>query len=262
MRSATPPSPVAPGASLSPELPDDWRERVVAMIRGAAPLDAALFRGGPALSPVEQIGVYRDQYRLRLGDAVREEIPGLLRLWGDRADERIAAYLLASPSHTFTLDRVAFALPGWLEQSGAPDVEVDMARLDVAVTQCFTASDPRRIQTVDLGSRLVVQPPVRRLRLGWTVHRVRAAVTAGEPVPAPERQDVPLVVFRPNLRVRHLALPLAGWRLLGAFDTPRTPAEAIEQIVEAGVDPNELAPHLTEWFRVFAEGAILGPPAG
>ena len=58
-------------------LPADWQVRFVEMVRGAAPLEGTWFAGGQGLSPVEQIGVYRDQFRMRLGESLSAELPGL-----------------------------------------------------------------------------------------------------------------------------------------------------------------------------------------
>ena len=67
---------------MAHELPDDWRETFVEMVQGKRPLEADWFTGGPALSPMEQIEVYKNQYRLRLYDALVEEVPGLAHLLG------------------------------------------------------------------------------------------------------------------------------------------------------------------------------------
>ena len=63
-------------------LPPDWQARMVAMIRGAEPLEPDWFTGGPVLGPAEQIGVYRDQYRLRMWNTLVDEVPGTLALLG------------------------------------------------------------------------------------------------------------------------------------------------------------------------------------
>jgi len=245
-----------------PADPLDWRDAVVEMVRGAQPLDGALFHGGPSLTPTEQIGVYHRQYGLRLGDAVREEIVGLLHLLGDDADATIAAYLTARPPTSWTLNRAADALPDWLAAPGATGAQVDMARLDLAVTHAFEATDPLPLDVTTLGADpvLVLQPPVHRLHVSHDVHRVRAAIVTGTDPPPLAPGPHRLVVFRPGLRVRHYTVSAEAMSLLDALATPQPLSQAIDQAVASGADPDVLAAHLGEWFRIFAQGRIVGPP--
>src|SRR5688500_11772041 len=114
-------------------LPSDWQVVMAEMVRGAAPADGARFAGGPVLGPSEQIGIYREQYRLRMWDAFVEEIPGLRVLLGDDLERVVWGYLADCPPDSWTLARITNRLPGWLEAHGAPAAHVDMARLDAAV---------------------------------------------------------------------------------------------------------------------------------
>ena len=64
-------------------MPPDWQELMTEMIRGAAPLSGEWYTGSGSLTPEQQIGIYEEQFRLRMWDALLEEIPGLSRLLGD-----------------------------------------------------------------------------------------------------------------------------------------------------------------------------------
>lgn len=240
-------------------LPPDWREQFVDMIRGARPLDGAWFGGGPALSPLEQIGIYREQFRLRLGDAVREEIPGLAALLGDDVDDVIAAYLADHPPTSWTLNRVADRLADWLAARGAPAAQVEMARLDNAVQRGFEAANGVTLRPENLGDDPVLgwQPPVSLLHLTHTVHHVRAEIIAGRPPPEPEAKDVWLVVFRRGLRMRHLQLEAPAWALLAELREPSTVSAALARWMETVEEPEAHLGRLQEWFRLFAEHDLV-----
>lgn len=246
---------------MSQELPQDWQSRMVEMIRGTAPLDATWFAGGPALDPQRQIQVYRDQYRMRLLDALIEEVPGLCALLSpEERDELLLAYLREHPSRTWTLNRVADPLAGWLEARGAPLAQVEMARLDRAVQQGFEAADEAPLRPEDLAELppLRLQAHVSLLRLQHSVHRVRAAVLTGEPPPELETGDFPVVVFRRNLKMRHWEAPAGAWAILKGLDEGLDVGGAIEGAWARGLlDPARVAADVQDWFRAFAERELV-----
>lgn len=244
-------------------LPPDWQRRMIDMIRGATELDGTWFAGGPALSPVQQIGVYRTQYGLRLTDALRVEVPGLVRLLGDDLEPLLRAFLADHPSTSYTLNDIAVPLADWLERRGAPEAQVDMARLDRAVMAGFEAAEPVPLQADQLTATvpLVHAPPVTCLRLRTDVHRVRADAIAGRSGQGPTAVDVPLVVFRRGIRMRHLALDDLPWRLLCLFEQPTTLQEALGRLIADGADADRVAAGVGGWFRDFATQGLLQPAA-
>lgn len=228
---------------------------MVEMIRGAAPLDGAWFAGGPVLGPTEQIGVYRDQYRMRLGDALLEELPGWCAMVDEPQRGRVVeAYLAAHPSRTWTLNRVADAFAGWLEGGGAPVAQVEMARLDLAVQRGFEAAAGRPLRPEDLAEvpPLRLQPHARLLRFTHDVHRLRAAALAGEAPPPLTQGDFPLVIFRRGLQMRHWELPLGAWALLDGIARGLAVEAAVERALAEGLlDEGDLGARLSTWFRDF-----------
>jgi hypothetical protein len=243
------------------DLPEDWRARMLDMIRGVAPLDGEWFSGGPVCSPLDQIGIYAQQYRLRLHDALNVEVLGVRALVGDRADDLYARYLRAHPSQAWTLNRVADAFAGWLAEQ--PDVEpvvVEMARLDWAVQHGFEAADgeeldPARLMTLP---PLVLQPHVHLVRCTWNVHEVRSAALSREPLPALRQGDFPLVVFRRERWMRHWVAPLGLWGILEAIGEGLTVQRAIDRVFTRGwTTTEELAEHIGGWFRDLAERRLV-----
>ncbi len=245
-------------------LPEGWRRRVVDMIRGAMPLSGSWFRGGPGCTPEQQIGIYRDQYRLRLLGAIREEVLGLRHILGEEADTVLWRFVQEHPSRTWTLDRVADGLPEWLSrQPEGTAARVDMARLDAAVQRGFTAAEGELLTPSEIlggPARLGLAPHVTLLRLHTTVHEVRTALLTGVEPPAVREEPVLLVVFRRGIRMRHWAVSAAEYALLEGIARGLPLAQAIEEPVRTGViDGTKLASEIGGWFEAFAERRLLKP---
>ncbi len=243
---------------MAPEaLPPDWQDRMVEMIRGAEPLDDAWFTGGPVCTPMDQIGIYRRQYTLRLYDALLEEIPGLHHLMGADGEALLRRYLAARPSSSWTLNRVADRLPTWLEgQSDVDQATIEMAWLDRCVQAGFEAADGEPLDPATLATlpALALQPHVSLLRVGHNVHELRSAIlSGGDDGPELTTGDYPLVVFRRHLRMRHWVMPLGAWGVLDAIHQGATVPEALEQVFAAGwVSAEQLASEVQGWFREYA----------
>lgn len=240
-------------------LPEDWRETLVEMIRGAAPLDGAWFRGGPALRPDDQIHIYREQFWMRLGEAAAEDVPGLAALLGEALEPLLRTYLLDCPPQTWTLTHVTAGLAEWLERRGAPPEQVDMARLDRAVSEGFLAADPRPLVLAGADARLRLAPPVTLLRPRTPVHRLRSAAMLGEATPELVAGDHPLVIYRVDREMRHWEAPPHAWSLLAAFGAGASIAGAVAAAGEAGVPEEALATHIGAWFQAFGARGLLEP---
>jgi len=234
---------------------------MVAMIRGAEALRDDWFTGGPKLSPLEQISVYRRQFDLRIYDALIEEIPGLNTLLGDEAEAVLRPYIAACPPSTWTLNRIADALPAWLEQRSAPREQIEMAQLDLAIQAGFDAAWGKSIDPTELAQMppLRLQPHVRLLRLTHNVHWIRSRATTTEAeVPDLEVGDYPVVVFRRGIKMRHWELPLGSWAILEGVNRGLGVEGAIERAFDKGwLDPENLAANIEQWFADYAERNLL-----
>lgn len=253
---------------MAGELPPDWRERLVGMVLGREPPRSEWFTGGPVCTPDDQLGIYLRQVGLRLDEALLEEVPGLRHLWGDGplGPELRRRYLAEHPSRSWTLNRIADALPEWLaRQPDVPPEQVAMAWLDRAVQRGFDAADgvpldPAALATVP---RLALAPHVSLLRLAHNVHEIRSAALSGEAPPPLRRGEFALVVFRRGLRMRHWAVGAGPWLVLDAIAAGRPLAEAVEEPYRKGLlDPETLAAEVGDWFRAFAERGLLQARGG
>lgn len=247
----------------SDEVPDAWQRRMVEMIRGQEALDGSWFTGGPVCDPLEQIDIYRRQYRLRLYGALLTEIPGLHLLLGEteQTEALLWRYLDETPSRSFTLNRVADTLADWLaEQPNTPIEVLEMARLDRAVARGFEAApgipiDPALLTTLP---PLMLQPHVSLLRLSHNVHEIRSALLTKREAPALVAGDHPLVVFRRGIAMRHWLVPLPLWALLDAIARGSSVAAAIDEIFTRGlVDAATLSTEIGGWFRDLASRQIV-----
>jgi len=235
------------------KLPSDWRQDMVDMIAEQRPPDDAMFAGGPGLTASEQLDVYREQYGLRIGDAVREEIPGLVALAGDSADDLIGRYIVERPSTSWTLNVVADRLPGWLEEQGVAAEWVEMARLDCAVSSGFEAANGVTPTPEDLATlpELELQPHVRLLALQHGVHHVRSAVLQGQEPPELEQGDYRVVVFRKDRAMRHLEVDPGAFAVLAALQQDTPLAEAL--MSAPGVSPEKVR----KWFETFSRWPLV-----
>ena len=250
-------------------LPADWQVRFVEMVRGAAPLEGTWFAGGQGLSPVEQIGVYRDQFRMRLGESLSAELPGLSALVGEPVSALIEAFLLDHPPSSWSLDHAARPFAGWLRDRGAPEEQVEMAALDRAVAECFLAADaePVPLEALHPDAVFRLAPSARRLRLRFDVHRFRSEALSALPTappPAPPRApphggDWRLLLYRAEDGPRHWELDPATDAVLGAFEAGATVAEAVEAALAVGP---EAAAGLGALFHGIATRRALDSRAG
>ncbi|MEZ4235478.1 MAG: putative DNA-binding domain-containing protein [Myxococcota bacterium] len=245
---------------MAEPLPEDWQQRMVEMIRGASDLEGSWFTGGPVCSPLDQIGIYRRQYSLRLYDALREELIGLSALMDaapdavpEGAEALLRRFLRERPSREWTLNRVADGLPDWLAaQDGVPVAWVEMARLDWAVQHGFEAAAgaPLDPAALSVTPKLALQPHVHLVLATHNVHEVRGAALGGGPLPALREGHFPLVVFRRGIRMRHWCVPLGLFGILEGIAAGCTLSQAIERTFANGwTTTEELTAHVGEWFQ-------------
>jgi hypothetical protein len=233
---------------------------MVAMVRGAEPVRAEWFTGGPVCSPERQIGIYVEQYRLRLYEALVSEVPGLRAILDERGEELLRRYLFEHPSRSWTLNRVADRLAEWLERQDVPLAWAEMAALDRAVQAGFEAADGAPLDAGHLATMppLRLQPHVGLLRLTTNVHEVRTAALTGAERPALRAGDFPVVVYREELRMCSWAVPLGLWAILDAIRRGLTVGEALDDAVAGGlVDTATLATSLGGWFRELAQRRLV-----
>jgi hypothetical protein len=243
----------------------DDLERTLRMIVGQAEMDGAMFRGGPWRSPLGQIEVYREQYLLRLGDVLDEDLPGTRALLGDAYPATIRRYLAENVPNSWTLSRAADRLAGWLTSQGAPGAWVEMANLDWVVQRGFVAADaeipgPAEVErALAAGHPWQLQPHVTLLEHAYNVHLLRSDAVMGDPVRPLAEGRVFLAIYRgPELRMNHIELEPAAFALLAALRKPAGLDVAVDAAIQAaGDDAERVASLLQPWFQRFMIRGLL-----
>ena len=240
------------------DLPPDWQRSLLEMIRGAAPLDGALFAGSQTLSGEQQLGVYAQQFRLRVQPALHQDAPGLAALLGPEIEPLFAQYLQDCPPRSWSLDHLADRLEGWLAGRGAPLAHQEMARLDHAVQEIFFAAEPLPLDPAALGGmpELVTSPAVQLLTLQHSVHHFRAQALGGEQPDPLVQGPFHVIVYRKARRVRHLEVEPACLALLQHIELGLE--GAVGQVLQAGLCTEaELGERIASWFQLFAERGLV-----
>lgn len=251
--------PAAQRPTLPIDLPFDrptFQHQIADWIRGDVP-DPSVFAPSPAIPPDTQIAIYQRQYKLRLYDALVEDVPGVVYLLGESAFETLHAYLAACPSQSWTLSRLPDRLPAWLSQQGADPAVIAMAQLEVAVAEVFEAAAGAPLSLAQLSTfpPLKLAPHVRLLRLGHNVHHLRSALLEARERPTLLAGDFPVILFRRGIRVRHADITSELFEVLRQIGQGISLADALETVVM--VDPARIMPEVAGWFQQCGEAAWL-----
>jgi hypothetical protein len=184
-----------------------------AITADSAPTDTAeLLRPTPQGGP-PRLGIYRNAYRARLTDALRENYPVLHRVQGDEAFDELAERFIATcPSHQPSIRWFGSALPEWLaanhDQLSHPAL-ADLARMEWALCTAFDAADDTPLSVDDLLAhapeawptlRFTGHPSLRLIALDWAVEPLWRTLSDNPEAEtaAPEPQPHHLLVWRKN----------------------------------------------------------------
>lgn len=242
----------------SEALPPDWQGQLLEMIRGAAPINGALFAGSQTLSGDAQLEIYAQQFRLRVRPALHQDAPGLAALLGPEADPLFERYLMDCPPHSWSLDHLADRLEAWLKAQGAPLAHQEMARLDQAVQQIFFAAEPVPLAPDQLAGmpELVTSPALCLLTLQHSVHHFRAQALGGQSADPLQTGPYHVLLHRRGRRVRHLEVEPACYALLENIELGLE--AAVGRVLEQGLcTPEHLGACIGDWFKRFAERGLV-----
>jgi hypothetical protein len=171
------------------------------------------------LDAVARADIYAEMYRSRLADALRADYPKVARLLGDEGFFKLSkAYAQEHPSASSDIGQFGQALGDFLaEHPGPRGDEADLARLEWARAQAFTALDTEPLLQRDLGqlgekaidARLGFVPALRSLLLAHNVLPLWQSLeeTEGEP-PEVRQGPIHVAVWRQGFVVLHRAMSL------------------------------------------------------
>jgi hypothetical protein len=232
-----------------------------------------------ALSAVDRIEIYRQQFWLRHTASLLEDFPGVAGILGQTDWERLSeSYLAQHPCRSFNLrdlgDRFAehIARQDWLPHRTLCH---DMARLEWAYVEIFDAADVPPLDGTQLAqlsehawqtATFVFNPAVRLLRVDYPVVELRRALRgeSDEPVPIPKPEPHPLLLYRGADRVAYpLRMPSLAFALLERLLGGQALAAACEAL--ATEDPNNattLAADVGGWFAEWGRLRLIAEVRG
>ena len=142
---------------------------------------AKFIKPNDRLTSFERLEIYNRQYWWRLMSSLAEDFPGLQAILGNRRFEALCkAYLVARPSHSFTLRNLGRDLEPWLIRNpqwarSKQPIALDMIRLEWADIEAFDAAAEEPLRPADVAKsanenlRLRLQPYVQLLKLHYPV---------------------------------------------------------------------------------------------
>jgi putative DNA-binding protein len=236
------------------------------------------------LSSVDRLRVYGNAYFARLLECLRAEFPAMVKALGEEAFDGLAfGYLLEHPSQSYTLSRLAAALPGHLartrpareadDDANSPDFAdflIDLAILERTYSEVFDGPGPEQshpLKPSDLEglsveqfaeSRLVLHDCVRLLSLRFPVHEYATAIRHGEEADFPEGRPTSLVVTRRDYIVRRFEVSPSQFELLAALQRGSSVGEALLAIQRRNeTDAVQLATDLRCWFLEWTSAPLF-----
>ena len=170
--------------------------------------------GGGSLTAEQRVHVYASMYVARTQDSIREDFPKVTQLLGEAFVPTVSAYVERYPSTHFSLSMLGREFPRFLRESSSVRM-ADLAQLEWMHSDVFIAKDCQPLTA----QALVGMDPekfgaatlefIPALQLAWLTHDVRSlwrAVEEGLAVPEVEPGKTPLLVWRKEHEVFHVAL--------------------------------------------------------
>lgn len=241
-----------------------------AITADSAPTDSAtLFRPTPQGGP-PRLGIYRNAYRARLTDALRENYPVLHRVQGDEAfDELAERFIAACPSQHPSIRWFGNALPAWLaanhDQLSHPAL-ADLTRMEWALGTAFDAADDAPLSVEQLLAvapedwpelRFFAHPSLRLIALGWAVEPLWRALSDNPDAEtaAPEPQPHHLLAWRQNDQTQWRSVETFEADLLQAALSGQSFAELCERA--AATQGEQAAAAVAGHLRIWVEAGLL-----
>lgn len=215
----------------------------------------------PPLDAAARADIYAEMYRFRLADALRADYPRVARLLGEEGFFAMAqAYAAAHPSASSDIGQFGRHLADFLSENPGPrGDEADLARLEWALAQAFTARDAESVAQAALGqlgeqapsARLHFVPAVTSLTLGHDVLHLWARLDEkdeDEVLPEVDATPVSVAVWRQNFTVLHRAMTAEEAEALARAKGGASLAEVCEAFTKVHDAQREAFRTLGAWF--------------
>ncbi|MDE3036937.1 MAG: putative DNA-binding domain-containing protein [Pseudomonadota bacterium] len=231
-----------------------------AIFKGSPQPTLAIIKDNPQLDAGKQLNIYIEGYRIRLLNAVKADYLALRYAMGKAEFDRLAkAYIEATPSSHFNLDRYSIAFADFLARYWDDRFLRELAALEKAITEVFFMEESDPLESASLAGLtpeqfggMVLIPRKASLLLPFT-YPVNAYLTAFRADQSPEKPDSAthyLYVYRhQNHIVRH-ELPQPAFALLKHLFLGQTVEEALENTLSQEANMAEfIIENLQSWFQ-------------
>jgi hypothetical protein len=226
----------------------------------------------PTLTAAQRIAIYQEMYPMRMRDALSSDYPALEHFLGDGFWDFVLAYTKAHPSRRYTLNRLGDHVPAFI--AGRRKLKHraflrDLARLELAVTECFDATEASSIKPGDLEgipadrlgrSVLITSPSLRLVALEWNADAYLDTLRDdNHDHPAPKRVRSFVAVVRRSYSVYRFGVSEAAFAVLRdlqrAVKVETVVARALARRGTRRASPEDFG----AWFRQWAaEGLFCG----
>lgn len=228
------------------------------------------------LSAAQRIAIYQEMYPLRMRDALASDYPGLEHRLGRRFWDFVTAYTSAHPSMGYTLNRLGDRVPAFLgrQKTLKPRSFLkDLARLELAITECFDSPEAGLLRAEDLETltpdrlgrtRLVTAPSLRLVDLEWNAADYLDSIRDEEHRhPKPRRTRSFVAVVRRNYSVYRFPVTEAGFLVLSDLEAGMPISQVVRRAMSRRGSRRAAAEDFAAWFRRWtAEGVFSGIRSG
>jgi Putative DNA-binding domain len=271
-------------AVMTPLTPSERMRRVAPDGRPMRAVAAEFIKPNDRLTSFERLEIYNRQYWFRVLSSLIEDFPGLRAVLGDRRFEAMSkAYLVDSPSRSFTLRDLGSRLESWLAKhprwaGSRQALALDIVRLEWADIEAFDGKAEPPLRPDDIREnagpslRLRLQPHVRLLELRYPVddlllevkkdedtdfasnafaerHKRKRVLAVARLKPAP----IYLAVYRLDFSVYFRRLEREEFLLLRAFTSGKSLDSALTLAFRKSAIPIAERPaDIQQWFQNWA----------
>jgi len=225
-------------------LADLQRDMQRHVLSGDAAIAAAV-NGTAAVPAAIRLGVYSNAYRIRLADALGDNMPNLRTFLGEEAFQAIASrYIDEHPSQFASIRWFGDRLAHELERShpGQPWI-AELARWEWALAASFDAQDAAIVGIESLAAvapgnwgdlRLEFHPSVQQLELSSNAQALFKAFADEQSPPAPAMlaSPQPWLLWRQDLKTQYRSLEPDETAAFAAVRSGGTFAEMCEALCE------------------------------
>jgi hypothetical protein len=217
----------------------------------------------------ERASIYRDAYRYRLVDSLRDDYPSVAALLGGDFEPIVAAYVARHPPTQSSLRHLGHRFAGFVAEHASAArfpwigelAALEWARVeafDTANEPLLTYADLAAIEALDLPAHVFrVASSARVSTFAHPVHRVWRALEDGTRPPSIGRERTDILVWRRELVVCHRVLDGSEASALRRIGSGAPFAEVCEVFAtDAGID--SAAAHAAEAIaRWIADGVFV-----